>query len=123
MIKGIGTDIADLKRMANAVEREAFLTRVFTPEEIAYCESKMKGKTASYAGRFAAKEAIMKALGIGLREGRLVDIEIVNDELGAPVASLTGGFAVRAEALGVKKIWISISHSQEYATAQCVLEG
>ena len=47
MIKGIGTDIADLKRMANAVEREAFLTRVFTPEEIAYCESKMKGKTAS----------------------------------------------------------------------------
>ena len=65
----------------------------------------------------------MKALGTGLREGRLVDIEIVNDELGAPVASLTGGFAVRAEALGVKKIWISISHSQEYATAQCVLEG
>ena len=123
MIKGIGTDIADLKRMSNAVEREAFLTRVFTPEEIAYCESKMKGKTASYAGRFAAKEAIMKALGTGLREGRLVDIEIVNDELGAPVASLTGGFAVRAEALGVKKIWISISHSQEYATAQCVLEG
>ena len=123
MITGIGTDIADLKRMANAVEREAFLTRVFTPEEIAYCESKMKGKTASYAGRFAAKEAIMKALGTGLREGRLVDIEIVNDELGAPVASLTGGFAVRAEALGVKKIWISISHSQEYATAQCVLEG
>ena len=123
MINGIGTDIADLKRMANAVEREAFLTRVFTPEEIAYCESKMKGKTASYAGRFAAKEAIMKALGTGLREGRLVDIEIVNDELGAPVASLTGGFAVRAEALGVKKIWISISHSQEYATAQCVLEG
>ena len=123
MIKGIGTDIDDLKRMANAVEREAFLTRVFTPEEIAYCESKMKGKTASYAGRFAAKEAIMKALGTGLREGRLVDIEIVNDELGAPVASLTGGFAVRAEALGVKKIWISISHSQEYATAQCVLEG
>ena len=123
MIKGIGTDIADLKRMANAVEREAFLTRVFTPEEIAYCESKMKGKTASYAGRFAAKEAVLKAFGTGLREGRLLDIEIVNDELGCPKLLLYGAFRDMAEARGLKHAWISISHAREHAVAQCVFEG
>ena len=78
---------------------------------------------ASFAGRFAAKEAFMKALGTGLREGSLQEIEILNDELGCPYMELSGKFLEMAGKKDMARCWLSISHSREYATAQCVLEG
>ena len=71
MIIGIGTDIVEIDRVAKAIKGEAFVKRVFTSAEAEYCRSRKAGMAASFAGRFAAKEAIMKALGTGLREGVL----------------------------------------------------
>ncbi len=123
MIVGIGTDIVEISRIKKAVAREAFVKRVFTTAEAEYCQSRGAGMAASFAGRFAAKEAFMKALGTGLREGTLQEIEILNDDLGCPYIELTGIFHDMARQRGTAKCWISISHSQEYAIAQCVLEG
>ncbi len=123
MIVGIGTDIVEISRIKKAVARESFVQRVFTPAEAEYCRSRGAGMAASFAGRFAAKEAFMKALGTGLREGSLQEIEILNDELGCPYIELSGKFLAMAQGRGMAKCWISISHSLEYATAQCVLEG
>lgn len=123
MIKGIGIDIIDIPRVAKAVEKESFVSRVFTIRERDYCQGRGASGAASFAGRFAAKEAVMKAMGTGLRYGKLTDIEITNDELGCPLVSLSGAFAQMAQDKGVSKIWLSISHSKDYATAQCVFEG
>lgn len=123
MIVGIGADIVNIARIEKAVSREAFIKRVFTDAEKEYCLARGAGCAASFAGRFAAKEAFMKALGTGLREGRLTEIEIKNDELGAPQLELTGIFREMAQKRGVEKIWLSISHEKDYAVAQCVLEG
>ena len=123
MIVGIGIDIVEIERVKKAVAKEAFIRRVFTPAEAAYCQSRGAGMAASFAGRFAAKEAVLKALGTGLREGRLVEIEILNDELGCPRVSLSGRFREIADGMGAENYWLSITHSMEYAAAQCVLEG
>lgn len=122
MVLGIGTDIVEIKRIEKAITRPGFLNRVFTPNEIAYCNSRGSQSAASYAARFAGKEAFLKALGTGLRYGSLQDIEILPDKLGAPVLKLSGVFKATAEENGVSSIFISLSHSREYATAQCVLE-
>lgn len=123
MIIGIGTDIVEIDRVAKAIKGEAFVKRVFTPAEAEYCHSRKAGMAASFAGRFAAKEAIMKALGTGLREGSLTELEILNDQLGCPKARLTGRFLEIAKEKGMTSCHISISHSMAYATAQCVMEG
>lgn len=123
MILGIGTDIVEIGRMKRAVAKDAFVRRVFTEAEAVYCRSRGAGMAESFAGRFAAKEAVLKAFGTGLREGRLLDIEIVNDRLGCPRLSLYGPFREMAEARGLKQAWLSISHAREYAVAQCVFEG
>ena len=123
MIRGIGTDIVEIARVERAIGRAAFRERVYTEAERAYCESRGKQKTASYAARFAGKEAVLKALGTGLRGGTLHDIEILPDELGAPIVTLKGYFAVLARRKSVSHVWVSLSHSQAYATAQCVVEG
>lgn len=123
MILGIGVDIVEIGRMRKAVAKEAFVKRVFTEAEAAYCRSRRAGMAESFAGRFAAKEAVLKAFGTGLREGRLLDIEIVNDELGCPKLLLYGAFRDMAEARGLKHAWISISHAREHAVAQCIFEG
>lgn len=122
MIYGIGTDIVEIDRMKKAIAKEAFVKRVFSEAEIDYCHSRKAGAPASFAGRFAAKEAVLKAFGTGLRDGRLVDIEVINDELGCPHLVLKGYFKEMMEAQGIKRVWISISHAQAYATAQCVME-
>lgn len=122
MIVGIGIDIVEIDRVRRAVEREAFKNRVFTPGEIEYCENRGKSGAQSFAGRFAAKEAILKAFGTGLRGGTLKDMEIINDELGCPQVLLTGYFKQLAQKKGITAIWISISHSVNNAVAQCVLE-
>ena len=89
MITGIGTDIIDIDRVGRAVERKHFRDRVFTDIEQNYCESKMAGKAASYAARFAGKEAFFKAVGTGIVTA-LTDVEIINDPNGRPHIELHG---------------------------------
>ena len=93
MIRGIGTDIIEIARVKRAADSEAFCRRVYTQAERAYCESRGVQQMASYAARFAGKEAVLKALGTGLRGGTLHDVEILPDELGAPQVHLSGYFA------------------------------
>ena len=121
MIIGLGTDIIEIERVRRAVGRENFRNKVFTEIEQSYCESRGKNSAASYAARFAAKEAFFKALGTGIIT-RLTDVEIVNDERGAPKINLRGKAKTLAESKGVEKIFISLSHSRDFATAICMLE-
>ena len=123
MVLGLGTDIVEIGRVKNAIGREAFLARVFTCRERAYCDVRGTGRAASYAARWAGKEAVLKAFGMGLRHGALLDVEIVPDALGAPEVHLFGFFAALAKERGVRRIHLSLSHAKEYAVAQCVLEG
>lgn len=123
MVLGIGTDIIEIARVQQVIQKSAFVHRVFTKAECAYCEGRGKQAAASYAARFAAKEAVLKSLGTGLRGGTLLDIEVSVDALGAPHIALHGCFEALAKEMGVKRIWVSMSHSREYATAQCVMEG
>lgn len=122
MIIGIGCDIIEIDRVKRACEREGFVKRVFTEKEIAYCEARKKQAFSSYAARFAAKEAVLKALGTGLREGELKEIEVFNDELGKPSISLYGYHKELAEQKGVRNIHLSLSHSQAEAIAYCIME-
>ena len=122
MIVGIGCDIIEIERIARAIKRESFIRRVFTAEEAAYCQRRGQLAAASFAARFAAKEAVLKALGTGLREGSLQEIAVDNDVLGKPLVQLSGHFAMLAKQLGVKNIQISLSHSRELATAYVIME-
>lgn len=122
MIVGIGCDIIEIARIARAIERESFVQRVFAAEEINYCKSRGKQAAASFAARFAAKEAVLKALGTGLRGGELTEIVITNDTLGKPCVELHGYHAQLAEKLGVAGINISLSHGRESAIAYVVME-
>ena len=119
MILGIGNDIVEISRIAKAISNEKFLKRVYTEKEIEII-SKKGNSEASYAGRFSAKEAISKALGTGVRNFNLTDIEILNDELGKPFVVFKNDLL---EIMKGKKIEISISHSREYATAIAILIG
>lgn len=125
MIVGMGIDIAEVKRIAAVIEsqKERFLRRVYTLEEVAYCEQ-FRNRYERYAGRFAAKEAAMKALGTGWSNGvRWVDLEVVRERNGRPTLSLRGEAKKIADALGVKNIAISITHTAEQAIAQVIFEG
>ena len=123
MIIGIGIDLIEIRRVKMAMERPLFVRRVFTPGEQAYCNSRGRQSAASYAARFAGKEAVMKALGTGLAGGTWQDIEILPDGKGRPIVTLTGGFAALAEKMGVRRIFISLTHAQEYAAADVLLWG
>lgn len=122
MIVGVGCDIIEIERIARAIKSESFIRRVFTAEEAAYCQRRGQQAAASFAARFAAKEAVLKALGTGLREGSLQEIAVDNDGLGKPLVQLSGHFAMLAKQLGVKNIQISLSHSKELATAYVIME-
>lgn len=122
MIVGIGCDIIEIERIARAIKRESFIQRVFTAKEAAYCQSRGQQAAASFAARFAAKEAVLKALGIGLREGTLQEIAVANDALGKPLVQLSGHFAALSRQLGVKNIQISLSHSRDFAVAYVIME-
>jgi len=125
MIVGLGVDIAEIDRIEAAIARhgQAFLVRVFTPGEIAYCE-KHKKKFERYAARFAAKEATMKALGTGWRNGvRWVDLEVVREPSGKPTMQLHGRAREIADGLGVKHISLSQTHSGNTAFAQVIFES
>jgi holo-[acyl-carrier protein] synthase len=119
---GIGTDIVECLRIAQMIERhgELFLTRVFTLPEIEYCSSR-KAATQHYAGRWAAKEAILKAFGTGWSRGiRWCDMEIRNDAAGKPSVALGGGAREICERLGIGDLLISISHCRTHATALAI---
>ena len=122
MIVGIGCDIIEIERIARAIKRESFIQRVFTAKEAAYCQSRGQQAAASFAARFAAKEAVLKALGTGLREGSLQEIVVANDALGKPLVQLSGHFAALSRQLGVKNIQISLSHSRDFAVAYVIME-
>lgn len=122
MIVGVGCDIIEIERIARAIKSESFIRRVFTAEEAAYCQRRGQQAAASFAGRFAAKEAVLKALGTGLREGSLQEIAVDNDGLGKPLVQLSGHFAMLSRQLGVKNIQISLSHSRDFAVAYVIME-
>lgn len=122
MVIGIGIDLIEIHRLKKAIENPLFVQRVFTPAERVYCDSRGRQNAASYAARFAAKEAVMKALGTGLSGGGTwQDIEILPDEKGQPVMQLSGFFGELAQELHVSKVFVSLSHAQEFATAQVLL--
>ncbi|SFT43615.1 holo-[acyl-carrier protein] synthase [Selenomonas sp. GACV-9] len=122
MIRGIGTDIVEVERVRKAIANPRFCERVYTAAERQYCDSRGAQQAESYAARFAGKEAVLKAFGTGLREGTLQDIEILPDALGCPQVELTGHFAGLAKERRIDRVWISLSHTKNYATAQCVME-
>lgn len=125
MIVGLGLDIAEIDRIGAAIARHGapFLERLYTPREVAYCESH-KNKFERYAGRFAAKEAAMKALGTGWRHGvRWRDIEVMREPGGKPTLRLEGVAREFADRMGVKNITLSITHSGNFALAQVVFEN
>jgi holo-[acyl-carrier protein] synthase len=123
MILGIGTDIAEVVRIAKSIENDLFKKRIFSETEIAYCNIKTN-KAENYAARFAAKEAFLKALGTGLRGDITInEIEIVNDELGKPSILLLGNTAEYLSGKNIKHIHVSLSHTKDMAMATVVLEG
>ena len=124
MIVGTGIDIAEVPRIAQALNRhgERFLHRVYTQGEINYCDSKAN-RIERYAARFAAKEAAMKALGTGWNHGvRWRDIEVSRLPGGRPTIKFHGKAAEIAARLGMTNVALSISHTSEQAIAQVILE-
>ncbi|QZY55763.1 holo-ACP synthase [Crassaminicella profunda] len=118
MMKGIGIDIIEIERVSNAIARnDKFLQRIFTTKEMDYF-SMINYRRNTIAGNFAAKEAVMKSLGTGLRNFKWTDIEIYRDALGKPHVFLYNNAKKIAEDQGIKEILISISHSRDYAIAQ-----
>ncbi len=118
-ILGIGVDICEIERMERALGRHpAMRERVFTPEERAYCDAKAR-PAESYAGRFAAREAVIKALG-GYRGKRWQDISVLRAPSGAPAIRLEGNAKVRADTLGVSKVLITFTHERTSAVAFAV---
>ena len=121
-IVGIGTDIVECLRIGRMIEHhgEMFLTRVYTSREIRYCQTR-RHCTEHFAGRWAAKEAVLKCLGTGWRRGLCwTDVEVRNDPGGKPSVHLCGAAKERAQQLRLSDILLSISHCRAYATAYAV---
>ena len=119
-----GTDIIEVNRMEKSLASNArFAEKVFTEAEIEYCESKNAGRYESYAVRFAAKEALLKAMGVGMFAGAaLTEIEIINDaESGAPSVRLYGGAAEIYKGIGGASLSVSLSHTSHTAIAMVVM--
>jgi holo-[acyl-carrier protein] synthase len=125
LIVGLGLDIAEVDRIEAAIARhgQAFINRLFTPGETAYCE-RYQNRYERYAARFAAKEAAMKALGTGWRNGiRWRDIEVTREASGKPTLRLSGVAREFADRMGVRHISLSITHSGNVALAQVIFEN
>jgi len=121
---GLGVDIVGVERFSRIVEKrgQRILDRLFTPSEQLHCDRKHT-RFESYSARFAAKEALLKALGRGLRDGMTWrDVEVVNDDLGRPILNLTGRVRELADRNGVKSTNLSLSHSDGFAVAVVYLE-
>ena len=117
-----GIDLVDCKRLAEAIGRhgERFLNRIYTQNELAYCRGR-KRELEHLAGRFAAKEAVLKLLGTGWKDGiAWTDIEVVNTPSGKPLVKLTGQCRLIADQQGLSSILISISHIDTHAIASAI---
>ena len=124
MIYGIGVDLIEIERMAQAITRtgQRMIERLYTDVEQAYCGQQYP-PYACYAARFAAKEALLKALGTGLRQHmRWRDIEVCRDDLGKPSLRLYGYLRERCLTEGIQHIHLSLAHSATCAIAQVILE-
>lgn len=120
MIEGIGTDIIEIKRIRESIHRrgDAFIHKIFTLDERKYCQT-YKDPIPHYAGRFAAKEAIAKALGLGIgKKLGFQDINIKKDSSGKPIVHFSPSFKKK---LGAKKVHLSISHCKTFATATAII--
>lgn len=115
-----GVDIIEIDRVADVIARhgDRFLNRVYTPDEIAHC----RGRVSELAARFAAKEAVMKALGTGVRGVGWKDIEVLPNRRGKPLVFLYGRGAARAQQIGLRGLEVSLTHSRVYAIASVVGE-
>ena len=125
MIVGTGIDIVEVPRVAAAIARfgNRFLRRVFTEAEIRYCDSK-SNRAERYAARFAAKEAALKAIGTGWKSGvAWTDVTVGREPGGRPTIIFAGVAAEFANRLGVKRASLSMSHTEEHAVAQVILEN
>ncbi len=123
-LAGVGIDAIETERVKKLLEEtgDRFSLRVFTPQEIAYCEAR-KNSAEHYAARFAAKEAFMKALGTGKQLGlSWKEIEVANDALGKPEIRLSGRAKALAEERGITAIHLSLTHLKGLAIAVVVLE-
>jgi len=123
LIYGIGTDIIEVSRIQKVMEQDiGFREKIFSGDEIRYCESK-RNKYQHYAARFAAKEAWMKAFGTGWRDGiRFIEIEVVHDSLGKPMIRLGGRARELADQAGAGEIHLTLSHIREVANAMVIVE-
>ena len=121
-LHGIGIDMVEVERIAAAIGRhgEAFLARLFTPAERSYCDTK-KNPAIHYAARFAAKEAVAKALGTGIgAQANWLDLEVTHDANGAPRLLLHGLAAAYAATHGIAEIQISLTHTKANAAANAI---
>jgi holo-[acyl-carrier protein] synthase len=124
MVLGLGSDLIEIARIEKSIERfgARFLERVFTPAEIAYCQRK-KHAAESFAARFAAKEAGAKALGTGISHGiAWPEIEVRREVTGKPVLHWSGRALERAQAMGVRRTSLTLTHAREMALAVVVVE-
>jgi holo-[acyl-carrier protein] synthase len=122
---GIGIDIVECARIENSIERfgDRFLKRIFTEGEIAYSQS-MKFPARHFAARFAAKEALSKAFGTGIGQAMgWRDLDVRKKESGEPYAVLSGGAEQMVKDRAIVKVWISLSHTENSASATIVLEA
>lgn len=121
-MKGLGTDICDVARIEKSLKKDAFKNLVFTDAERAYCDSKTH-PAQHYAARFAAKEAYMKAIGMGwTSDSDFREIEVVKDLNDAPSLILHGKTKMKATELKLNSLWLSMSHTRNYATAVVVID-
>ena len=121
MIYGVGTDIVEVGRMEEAIKKKNFLSRLFTEKEQQYMQHRNLHPQV-IAGNFAAKEAVVKALGIGFSAFSILEIEILRNEKGQPYARCLGKAEEFIKNCRISKIHISISHEKHYATAMAVAE-
>ncbi|WP_427171565.1 holo-ACP synthase [Fusobacterium nucleatum] len=121
MIVGIGNDIIEIERIEKAISKEGFKNKIYTQRELENIE-KRGNRTETYAGIFSAKEAISKAIGTGVREFSLTDLEILNDDLGKPYVVVSEKLdKILRNKKETYQIEISISHSKKYATAMAII--
>jgi len=123
MIVGIGLDLQPVATIAESIQRQSFLKKVFTPAEIQLCQRQPRRMAEHFAGKYAAKEAYMKAIGAGIRQGVwFTHIEILNRETGAPYVVTHQAAKSLTDDLGVQTTHITISHTSDVAVGLIILE-
>lgn len=123
MIRGIGIDVVQVSRMKHWIEDEGLLSRYFHPRELKFALSRGYSSVLSLAARFAAKEAFGKAIGTGLRDFSLREVEVENDDMGKPELVLHGSAAEALARIGGSKVFVSLTHEEDNAIAMIVIEG